>query len=118
MSETADKIEDLQKRLTELESENLRIYNQCKTIVGWPVCGERPKTPSVFTDQEFERDAVETLEKWVAFVESMNSTYKVVQKSVQKKFQLYKGEEKVAEEQVITGKPKEAAIESGRVLDL
>lgn len=119
MIDTENTIEELREKLKELESNYLRTYNECKSIIGWPLVGDNcPNKPKYFSDKDFDLDAKKTITKWILFLEQQINVIYAMKDVINKKFKHYEGEKVVPNDKIITGKPVESAFESGRVLEL
>ena len=109
---------DLQDQVKELEVENMKLYSEAKSIVGWPMCGKCPPTPDCFTDEEFEDDAKDIIEEWILFLKDINKRYRAIKVAVERRYKLYDGEEAVEKKDVVVGKSSLELLSGKRIVDL
>jgi len=116
MSDVSVELKRCLDRLEEEETEFMMLYSECKSIVGWPLCGERPKVD--IEDGELDEDALRVLEKWLVVLGSQIVQWRAIRNSLKKKYKHYEGEKKVAVGNVDRGKPAEAFFERKRIIEL
>jgi hypothetical protein len=117
MSDNERKIDELQERLKELETINSALYSEFKAKIGWPISGERPINDRDVN--ELEKDALDVLDRWIAFQEQQNRVMAHIHKKiVNKRRMFYENEKKVDPKDVTIGKTAVEHIQGKRKLDL
>lgn len=110
-------IEERQGELEDLESRFMRAYSRCKSVVGWPLVGKRPKQQGL-SEEELDEDARQVLDKWMVMLETQVMMWEKTEKKLGEKYHHYSGEEKVPSENVQNGKKTESFIEPSRKLEI